>query len=60
MESLLGQFYGRLKVPHEDIVSEGLTYILTRSIKARDYIRNIINNEIEIEISDLSYINQNV
>jgi hypothetical protein len=38
MESLLGQFYTRIKGSQEDIASESLTYILQRSVKAKNTI----------------------
>jgi hypothetical protein len=34
MQSLLGQFYNRIKGSQEDIASESLTYILKKSIRA--------------------------
>ena len=41
MESLLGQFYNRIKGSQEDIASEGLTYIHNKSIRARQTINQI-------------------
>ncbi len=60
MESLLGQFYTRIKGSQEDIASEGLVYILQRSHKARTSISNIIKNHTNIDLDDLNYIAQNV
>ena len=42
MESLLGQFYNRIKGSQEDIASESLTYILKKSASARQAINQIV------------------
>ena len=60
MQSLLGQFYNRIKGSQEDIASEGLTYILKKSIRARQSINQIVNLNTGLEFSDLSYQTQNV
>jgi len=60
MESLLGQLYGRIKGSQEDIVSEGLSYILKRSMNSRTGISNLIKNECGFDIPDLVYSTQNI
>lgn len=60
MQSLLGQFYNRIKGSQEDIASESLTYILNKSIKARQTINQIINLNTGLNFTDLSYKTQNV
>ena len=60
MASLLGQFYTRIKGSQEDIASEGLTYILQRSISARKALNKIIQLESGIEFEDINYLTQNV
>lgn len=60
METLLGQFYTRIKGSQEDIASEGLTYVLQRSKNARITINNIIKNECGFELPDLDFHSQNV
>jgi len=60
MQSLLGQFYNRIKGSQEDIASESLTYILNKSIRARQTINQIINFNTELRFADLSYQTQNV
>ena len=58
MQSLLGQFYTRIKGSQEDIASEGLVYILSRSKSARETIRRIIKADCELDLPDLTYITQ--
>ena len=60
MASLLGQFYTRIKGSQEDIASEGLAYILQRSISARKALNKVIHIESGIEFEDINYITQNV
>lgn len=36
--SLLAKFYNQIKISHEDIVSESLTYILEKSAVAKEVI----------------------
>jgi hypothetical protein len=60
MASLLGQFYTRIKGSQEDIASEGLAYILQRSISARTALNKIIQLESGIEFEDINYITQNI
>jgi len=60
MKSLLGQFYNRIKGSQEDIASESLTYILKKSIRARQTINQIIKLNTGLDFSDLSYQTQNV
>jgi hypothetical protein len=60
MESLLGQFYNRIKGSQEDIASESLTYILRKSIRVRQTINQIININTGLSFSDLSYTTQKV
>jgi hypothetical protein len=60
MASLLGQFYTRIKGSQEDIASEGLAYILQRSISVRKALNKIIQIESGIEFEDINYITQNV
>jgi hypothetical protein len=59
MESLLGQFYSRIKGSQEDIASEGLTYILQRSKAARVALYKIIKNDFGRDFGDLSFSTQN-
>ena len=59
MESLLGQFYNRIKGSQEDIASESLTYILRKSAKARLAINQIIELNTGLTLSDLTYRAQN-
>ncbi|MGM0609442.1 MAG: PD-(D/E)XK nuclease family protein [Candidatus Muiribacteriota bacterium] len=54
METLLGYFYTKINMPHEDIVSEGLVYILEKSIKSKNAIFDIIATETNIPMSNLS------
>lgn len=60
MESLLSQFYSRIKGSQEDIASEGLAYILQRSKGARNAINNIIENACGLNLPELNYLTQNV
>ena len=60
MQSLLGQFYNRIKGSQEDIASESLTYILKKSIKSRQTINKIVNLNTGLNFTDLSYKTQNV
>jgi len=60
MQSLLGQFYNRIKGSQEDIASESLTYILKKSLRARQTINQIINLNTGLIFSDLSYKTQNI
>jgi hypothetical protein len=59
MQSLLGQFYTRIKGSQEDIASEGLVYILNRSKAARDVIGRIIKSDLGLDLPDLTYVSQN-
>ncbi len=58
MQSLLGQFYTRIKGSQEDIASEGLVYILMRAKSARETIRRIIKSDSGLDLPDLTYISQ--
>ncbi len=60
MQSLLGQFYNRIKGSQEDIASESLTYILKKSIRARQTVNQIVNLNTGLNFTDLSYKTQNV
>lgn len=60
MQSLLGQFYNRIKGSQEDIASEGLTYILKKSKESRDVINQIIKINTGLKFSDIIYSTQNV
>lgn len=60
MQSLLGQFYSRIKGSQEDIASEGLAYILQRSKSARLGINRIIKSDCNLDFDDLSYVTQNI
>jgi len=59
MQSLLGQFYTRIKGSQEDIASEGLVYILNRSKAARQAIGRIIKSDLDLDLPDLTYVSQN-
>ena len=59
MQSLLGQFYNRIKGSQEDIASEGLVYILNQSIESRKTINKIIKDNTNLLFSDLFYQTQN-
>lgn len=58
MESLLGQFYHRIKGSQEDIASEGLAYILNRSVNADKALLKFIENNCDLLYSDLKYATQ--
>ena len=60
MQSLLGQFYNRIKGSQEDIASESLTYILKESIRARQTINQIVTLNTGLIFTDLTYKSQNV
>jgi len=60
MESLLGQFYHRIKGSQEDIASEGLAYILNRSVSANRALLKFIENNCDLLFSDLKYSTQSV
>ena len=55
MQSLLGQFFNRIKGSLEDIASEGLTYILQQSTSARKAISSMIKNDVELELDIQNY-----
>jgi len=55
MESLLGQFYSRIKGSQENIASEGLVYILNRSKASRQALINIIRNDCGLDFPDLKF-----
>lgn len=58
MESLLGQFYSRIRGSQEDIASEGLVYILNRSKYASDALVTLVNVECGFAFSDLIFRTQ--
>lgn len=60
MQSLLGQFYNRIKGSQEDIASEGLTYILQQSLESRKVINQVVKINTDLSFSDLAYQTQNV
>jgi hypothetical protein len=60
MQSLLGQFYNRIKGSQEDIASEGLVYILKQSLESRKVINQIVKVNTDLTFSDLSFQTQNV
>ncbi|MBD0777629.1 hypothetical protein HPE56_07480 [Maribacter sp. ANRC-HE7] len=60
MQSLLGQFYNRIKGSQEDIASEGLVYILNQSLECRKAINQIVKANTNLKFSDLTYKTQNV
>jgi hypothetical protein len=60
MQSLLGQFYSRIKGSQEDIASEGLVYVLQRSASARAAISRIVRGDIGLDLGELTYSCQNV
>ena len=60
MESLLGQFYHRIKGSQEDIASQGLSYILNRSLSANRALIKFIENNCNLKFSDLKYSTQSV
>lgn len=59
MQSLLGQFYNRIKGSQEDIASEGLVYILQQSIESRRIINQVVKINTDITFPDLLYQTQN-
>ncbi len=59
MQSLLGQFYTRIRGSQEDIASEGLTYILQRSKAARVGINKMLKSDFSLDFEDLNYTTQN-
>jgi len=60
MQSLLGQFYSRIRGSQEDIASEGLVYILQRSKSARLALNRIIKSDCGLEFGNLSFKSQNI
>ena len=60
MQSLLGQFYNRIRGSQEDIASEGLVYILKQSLESRKVINQIVKANTNLIFSDLSFQTQNV
>lgn len=60
MQSLLGQFYNRIRGSQEDIASESLVYILKQSLESRKVINQIVKANTNLMFSDLSYQTQNV
>lgn len=60
MQSLLGQFYSRIKGSQEDIASEGLTYILQRSKSARLAINRIFKSDCGLDFGDLNFRTQKI
>lgn len=58
MESLLGQFYSRIRGSQEDIASEGLVYILNRSKYASDALVTLANVECGVAFSNLRFKTQ--
>ena len=60
MESLLGQFYTRIKGSQEDIASEGLTYVLQRSLTARQALNKVVETISGLAFGDISYSSQSV
>jgi len=60
MQSLLGQFYSRIKGSQEDIASEGLAYILQRSPSARLALNKILKSDCGLDFDELSYTTQNI
>lgn len=60
MQSLLGQFYNRIRGSQEDIASESLVYILKQSLESRKVINQIVKANTNLIFSDLSYQAQNV
>jgi hypothetical protein len=58
MQSLLGQFYSRIKGSQEDIASEGLTYILQRSKSARLAINKLIRSDCGLDFEELTFSTQ--
>tara|TARA_B110001452_G_scaffold55247_1_gene42646 strand:- start:524 stop:1579 length:1056 start_codon:yes stop_codon:yes gene_type:complete len=60
MQSLLGQFYNKIRGSQEDIASEGLVYILKQSLESRMVINQIVKTNTNLNFSDLSFQTQNV
>ena len=60
MESLLGQFYTRIKGSQEDIASEGVVYVLQRSFVARQALNKIIQADSGLVFEDINYLAQSV
>lgn len=60
MQSLLGQFYNRIKGSQEDLASESLSYILNKSVRAKKTINQIIYLSTGLKFSELSYSTQNI
>ena len=60
MNSLLGQFYNKIRGSQEDIASEGLVYILKQSLESRMVINQIVKTNTNLNFSDLSFQTQNV
>lgn len=60
MESLLGRFYSRIKGSQETIASDGLAYILQRSIGAKQTIQQLIKAECGIDLGDITFSSQSV
>lgn len=58
MESLLGQFYSKIRGSQEDIASLGLTYILSRSSGAKSAIHDIVMQECGLDLPELTYASQ--
>lgn len=60
MQSLLGQFYNRIKGSQEDIASESLVYILNSSSKATNEFLRIIEKYTGINITQINFSTQSV
>ena len=60
MNSLLGQFYNKIRGSQEDIASEGLVYILKQSLESRMVINQIVKSNTNLNFSDLLFQTQNV
>jgi len=60
VSSLLARFYGRIKGSQEDIVSEGIKYILNNSYKTRSALNLLLENKTGQKLSDLRFISQKV
>ena len=58
MESLLGQFYSKIRGSQEDIASEGLTYILGRSEGAKAAVHDVVIHECGLNLPELTYTSQ--
>lgn len=57
-QSLLGQFFNRIKGSQEDIATEGLNYILNRSAAARKALLTIIENQTRLQLPELIFQTQ--